>query len=230
MSRAERVAALEARLGHVFKDQALLMRALTHKSAGDGQRGFQHNERLEWLGDRVLGLMAAERLHALYPREAEGELTRRFNAIVSGANCAVAAKALGMDGLVAVSRGVGASAGLSGTSILADAYEALLGALYLDGGFVAAALAFEAAWDAGHGAAGGDGAGNPKSALQEWAQKRGHAPPVYEVLDRQGPDHSPVFTVRCALGRRVIEAEGPSKQAAERSAATLMLKGLDSDG
>jgi ribonuclease III len=230
MSRAERVAALQVRLGHVFRDQALLMRALTHKSAGDGQRGFQHNERLEWLGDRVLGLMAAERLHALHARDAEGELTRRFNAIVSGANCAVAAQALGMDGLVAVSKGIGATQGLSGTSILADAYEALLGALYLDGGFGAATVAFDAAWDAGHETAFTDPSRNPKSTLQEWAQKRGHAPPVYEVLDRDGPDHSPVFTVRCVLGRRTIEAAGPSKQAAERSAAIMMLKGLDSDG
>jgi ribonuclease III len=231
---AARVAALEARIGHVFADRALLMRALTHKSAGDGVRGFLHNERLEWLGDRVLGLLAAERLHAGRPKDEEGELTRRFNQIVSGANCAQAGEALGLGDIVAISRSLGGGEGVGMASVLADAFEALLGALYLDGGLDAARPCFEVAWevalDGGPGGLDLAARHNPKSALQEWAQKRGLAGPVYEVIARDGPDHAPRFVVACAVAGRVVEAEGGSKQSAERAAALSWLETRDEGG
>jgi ribonuclease-3 len=229
MTRAQRVAALERRLGHTFKDQSLLMRALTHKSAGDGVRGFRHNERLEWLGDRVLGLAAAKRLHDAHPRAEEGELTRRFNAVVNGDNCAAAAKALELQELLAVSKSVGEPRGLSGTSILSDAFEAVLGALYLDGGPEACEAAVDLAWELAVADVAPTDAANPKSALQEWAQKRGRPAPIYETLSREGPDHAPVFTVRCHAVGRIVEASGGSKQAAERAAAAILLKGLNAD-
>jgi ribonuclease III len=221
MSRAAQVAALQARLGHAFKDQALLMRALTHKSAGDGVRGFAHNERLEWLGDRVLGLLAAERLFRMEPKAEEGELTRRFNAVVNGRTCAQAARDLGIDALVAVSKSVGGANVTRNDSILGDAFEAVLGALYLEGGFEAAHGAFEAAWAVGVGGDGRDK--NPKSSLQEWAQKRGRPAPVYAVLRREGPDHAPLFEVEVRVAGRVAAAEGGSKQEAEERAARTLL-------
>jgi ribonuclease III len=229
MTRAAQVAALQARLGHVFKDQALLMRALTHKSAGDGVRGFAHNERLEWLGDRVLGLLAAERLFRLDPKAEEGELTRRFNAVVNGRTCAQAARDLGVDTLMAVSKSVGGTAqGTRNESILGDAFEALLGALYLEGGLEAASIAFEAAWSLGLSGQGRDR--NPKSSLQEWAQKRGRPAPAYAVLRREGPDHAPLFEVEVRVAGRAATAEGGSKQEAEeRAARTLLTSGALDD-
>ncbi|GIU65862.1 ribonuclease 3 [Candidatus Phycosocius spiralis] len=214
--------ALQARLGYEFKDKALLERALTHKSRGDGQPGFMHNERLEWLGDRVLGLMAAERLFHMYARAEEGELTRQFNAIVSGKNCAQAARELDLTHLVEVSRGLSADAVAESDSILGDAFEALMAALWLDGGRHAVEGLFELVWVSGQTPS--SGSRNPKSALQEWAQKRGLSTPFYKVVERDGPDHAPRFVVEVKLGTLVARAQGSSKQNAERAAALALLK------
>jgi ribonuclease III len=166
MTRPTRLAALERQLGHVFADRKLLERALTHKSRGDGQRGYAHNERLEWLGDRVLGLLAAERLFNENLGAEEGELTRRFNAIVSGKNCADAARELDIADLLVVSRGFTVETVAENDSILGDAFEAIMAALWLDGGRAATAGLFEVVWTLGHTLA--DHHRNPKSALQEW--------------------------------------------------------------
>jgi ribonuclease III len=221
MTRALRLDAFEARLGYHFKDRALLERALTHKSRGDGQRGFAHNERLEWLGDRVLGLLAAERLFAENLGAEEGELTRRFNAIVSGKNCADAARTLEVAEVLNLSRAFSAEAVQENDSILGDAFEAIMAALWLDGGREAASVLFVAAWDEGNTARDQDR--NPKSALQEWAQKKGLPPPTYIVLERDGPDHAPRFVVQVAAGGKTAQAEGSSKQNAERGAAIALL-------
>jgi ribonuclease III len=222
MTRGASLDAFEARLGYSFKDRALLERALTHKSRGDGQRGFAHNERLEWLGDRVLGLLAAEKLFGENLGADEGELTRRFNAIVSGKNCADAARTLDIGNILNLSRGFSREAVQENDTILGDAFEALMAALWLDGGREAANLLFVVAWDVGVAAP--EHYPNPKSALQEWAQKRGLPPPVYDVLDRDGPDHAPRFVVRVEAGGKVTQAEGTSKQNAERAAALALLQ------
>jgi ribonuclease III len=221
MTRPARLAALERQLGHVFSDRSLLERALTHKSRGDGQRGFAHNERLEWLGDRVLGLLAAERLFSDNQGAEEGELTRRFNAIVSGKNCAEAARELGIADILILSRGLTTQAVLENDSILGDAFEAIMAALWLDGGRAATAGLFDVVWQAGTRTQ--DHQRNPKSALQEWAQKRGLSPPHYVVLERDGPDHAPRFVVKVEAGGQSAQAEGSSKQNAERAAAIALL-------
>jgi ribonuclease III len=223
MSRPARLDALEERLGHKFKDRTLLERALTHKSRGDGQRGFSHNERLEWLGDRVLGLLAAERLFEQNKAAEEGELTRRFNAVVSGKNCADASRMLDIADLLVLSKGFSAAAVVENDSILGDAFEAILAALYLDGGRPATQALFELAWEAGTN--GNDHHANPKSALQEWAQKRGLPAPNYVVLERDGPDHAPRFVVEVEVKGKRATAEGSSKQNAERAAAIALLNG-----
>jgi ribonuclease III len=221
MTRSARLEALERQLGYKFKDRALLERALTHKSRGDGQRGFAHNERLEWLGDRVLGLLAAERLFGENQGAEEGELTRRFNSIVSGKNCADAARSLDIADALTLSRGFSAEAVLENDSIMGDAYEAIMAALWLDGGREATATLFEIAWDMG--TTQGEQHRNPKSALQEWAQKRGKPAPTYIVLERDGPDHAPRFVVQVEAGGKKAQAEGSSKQNAERAAAIALL-------
>jgi ribonuclease III len=221
MTRGTLLDAFEARLGYHFKDRALLERALTHKSRGDGQRGFAHNERLEWLGDRVLGLLAAERLFGENLGAEEGELTRRFNAIVSGKNCADAARTLDVAEVLNLSRGFTPEAVLENDSILGDAFEAIMAALWLDGGREAAAKLFVVAWNMGTSTR--EHHRNPKSALQELAQKKGQPAPVYRVLERDGPDHAPRFVVRVEAGGKSAQAEGSSKQNAERAAAIALL-------
>lgn len=213
---------LQDRLGHRFADESLLRRALTHKSAGDGQPGFAHNERLEWLGDRVLGLLAARHLFEVHARAEEGELTRQFNAVVNGRNCAEAARALGIGDLVDVARSLQGDTARDNDSVLGDAYEAVMAALYLDGGLAAAEPLFRRALDAARDTS--LGGRNTKSALQEWAQKRGLTPPVYTVTARDGPDHAPRFQVAVEVAGRRAEAWGASKQAAEQEAALGLIR------
>jgi ribonuclease-3 len=221
MTRAAQLSALEMRLGHSFKNRALLEQALTHKSRGDGQRGFAHNERLEWLGDRVLGLLTAEHLFQTDSGADEGALTRAFNAVVSGKNCADAARELDVADLLILSRGFSPQAVLENDSILGDAFEAIMAALWLDGGRDAAARLFQLAVEMSQ--SGMEDHPNPKSALQEWAQKQGQPSPTYHLLERDGPDHAPRFVVQVeALGLKA-QAEGSSKQNAERAAALALL-------
>ncbi len=221
MTRKQSLDAFEERLGYQFKDRVLLERALTHKSRGDGQRGFAHNERLEWLGDRVLGLLAAEKLFSENQGAEEGELTRRFNAIVSGKNCADAARRLDIAALLNISKGFRQEDILDNDSILGDAFEAIMAALWLDGGRDGANHLFAIAWDVGNATPSQHR--NPKSALQEWAQKKGLPAPLYVVLERDGPDHAPRFVVEVQAAGKSAHAEGTSKQNAERAAAIALL-------
>jgi ribonuclease III len=223
---AARIDAFQQRLGYRFSDPALLHLALTHKSAGDGQRGFAHNERLEWLGDRVLGFLCARDLYAAEPGAQEGELTRRFNARVSGAACAQTARALGMEDVIVVTRGIAPDTVRSSDSILGDTFEAVMAALWLDGGMEAAAILYA------HTRAQESLAreiANPKNALQEWVQKRSHAIPAYRVLTREGPDHEPRFEVEVEAAGLTARAWGTSKQGAEQEAARVLIRqeGLD---
>ena len=214
--------ALSQKLGHSFKDQALLKRALTHASAD----AIVSNERLEFLGDRVLGLIVAEKLHALYPQDAEGALALKFNALARGAACARAAIAAGLAEHVILANSEKSAGGRDKPAILSGVCEAVIAALYLDGGLAAAQPFVERYWadifdELSHDMR------DAKTRLQEWAQARGKdaAAPVYSLKDRAGPDHAPRFVVEAQVtGFDPVRGEGGSKRQAEQDAATRLLQ------
>lgn len=227
--RAEAAAALERRLGHVFIDRNLFERALTHPSVVDPGRPESQrprdNQRLEFLGDRVLGLLVAERLVADFPIADEGEMSSRLHALVNKTTCARVAEALGVGPAMRLSPGETKQGGRRREGVLGDAMEALLAAVYLDGGIEAARAMFTSAWALEFSAPPKRSLSNPKSVLQEWALGAGRALPVYRVADRNGPDHAPVFTVEVSVeGVAPLTAQGRSRQEAEKAAATAMLE------
>lgn len=212
---------LEQRLNITFNNRDLIERALTHSSA---KRSPENNERLEFLGDRVLGLVIAELLIELHPSAAEGELAKRFNGLVRREACATVARAIELGQYLYLGSGQDGQDGRDNTSILGDACEALLGAIFLDQGFEAARKVIRNEW-ARLLRAQEDAVRDPKSALQEWAQARGLALPRYEVVSSTGPDHAPEFTIRVFIdGIEPAEAAGRSKRQAEQAAAKLMLR------
>lgn len=217
-------AKLQAALGYRFRKPDLLIRALTHASANTA--GSRNNERLEFLGDRVLGLAVAAALMREDPQADEGTLARRLNSMVRRESCADRAAALGIDAALRLGDAEAGSGGRNRTAILANACEAVLGAVYLDGGYAAAERAVLAAWapllaDAGNTRA------DPKTALQEHLQAGGEAPPTYRVADRRGPDHNPHFVVEVAGAAGILgTGEGGSKRAAEQAAAEAALARL----
>jgi len=222
--RQKAIAALEARIGHVFKDRDLLERALTHPSVTEGARPTRHYERLEFLGDRVLGLLTAERLLALYPEEREGILSPRLAALVNGQTCARVARRIGLGPALRLSPGETKSGGRDKATILGDAVEALMAAVYVDANLDTARAFFMDAWADEFAAIGQAGALDPKTELQQWAQGRGLALPTYEVVRRTGPDHAPEFVVKVSLdGFDPEKGRGRSRQAAEKAAAVEML-------
>jgi ribonuclease-3 len=228
-ARAEAVAALVRRLGHAFMDRALLERALTHSSVAEGAPpdagGLRDNERLEFLGDRVLGLLVAERLSADFPAADEGQLSSRLHALVDKTACARVGERLGVGAALRLSAGETKSGGRKKAGLIADAVEALLAAVYLDGGLEAARAVFQRAWAEELSAPPAPALANPKSALQEWAQAQGRALPAYRVAGRAGSDHAPTFTVEVSVeGVEPLTAQGRSRQEAEKAAATAMLK------
>jgi ribonuclease-3 len=221
--------ALQARLGHQFADPALLQEALTHGSAvGRAQRGVRTNERLEFLGDRVLGLVVAELLVRRFPDEPEGGLTPRFHALVTGPALAEMADEIGLGEALILSASE-AGSGRRRPAILADAFEALLGALYLEGGLeLAGGLVRRLVGPRLDGLR--QVPREPKSTLQEWAQARALPLPVYTVVSREGPAHAPAFEIEVALeGCPPARASGPSKRQAEQAAAEAMLRAIDAD-
>jgi ribonuclease III len=204
--------------GHRARDLPIFIQALTHGSSGKADY-----QRLEFLGDRVLGLVISTELYARYPAAPEGELSSRFNALVSGAACAVIARQLDLPELVELGAQAVGDGGRYSDNIAADVAESLIGALYLDGGLETARAFILAQWgpmlDGQHAAP-----KHPKAALQEWALARGRRPPEYAVVSRDGPDHAPRFTVRASIGKLAeATAEGASKQAAEKDAAAALL-------
>ncbi|MEL6979453.1 MAG: ribonuclease III [Pseudomonadota bacterium] len=227
------LASLETALGHAFADRALLERALTHGSAA-GRRdegGAADNQRLEFLGDRVLGLLTAEALLRDHPFDAEGALAPRLNALVRRETCAEVAQRLDLGRYLRMAPSEAASGGRRKTALLGDAMEAVIAAVYCDGGLNAARAAYARLW--GPALAAQTGAPAPidaKTALQEWAQARGLAPPTYRLIARDGPDHAPRFKVAAELetGARA-EAEGASKRAAEQDAAASLLAAAESE-
>lgn len=210
----------EARLGYRFRDRDYLRHALTHASTG-GDRDY---ERLEFLGDRVLGLVVAHLLYKEFPEESEGSLARRHAALVSGATLAIIAGQIGLGDVMHLSEGERAAGGAKNDNILADVMEALIGAAYLDGSLEPCHALIAGLWkDALHIMA--QPPQDPKTALQEWAQARGLGLPEYGLDSREGPDHAPVFRIRVRVeGFDPATGEGLSRRAAEKAAALQLMK------
>jgi ribonuclease-3 len=208
-------------LGHSTKDPGLFERALTHASVG-----ADSYERLEFLGDRVLGVVIARALYDRYPDEPEGNLSKRYNALVARETCAEVGRELGIPAMLRLGKQARGDGANQSDNVVGDAVEALIGALLLDGGMDEAERFILASWEpylAGQGAA----PQHPKSGLQELAAARGRKPPVYEVVSRTGAHHSPKFTVRVSIGKLGdATAEGSSKQEAETAAAAALLEQL----
>lgn len=224
MARARKYADLESALGHRFKDRKLLERALTHASVRSVSAKRLDNERLEFLGDRVLGLAIAEMLHGALPDHQEGELARYFNRLVRGATCAAVGREMGIGGHLILSDSEANGGGRDKDTILADAVEAVLGAVFIDGGFEAGREAVRRLW--------GDRFQltaisfiDAKSALQEWAQGRGLPLPKYAEVSRDGPDHAPRFVSEVRIkGIEPAQGSGASKRHAEQAAASTLLQ------
>ncbi len=205
--------ALQASLDYVFQDVAILERALTHTSAG----ADYHNERLEFLGDRVLGLAVAEMLLDTFPHEREGDIGRRFAQLVRAETLTEIGRTVGIDTALTLS-GESANDGM-----IADATEAVIAALYLDGGYSVAARFIGRRWSPLIKSS-DTPPQDAKTALQEWSQGQGLGLPKYIDITREGPDHEPVFTVEVSVaGAKPVRAQGSSKRAAEQEAAALLL-------
>jgi ribonuclease III len=185
--------------------------------------GTADNERLEFIGDRVLGLVMAEFVSEAYPDAPEGELARRYNQLVQGPMCAEVARGIGLGSLLVLSESEAENGGREKETILADACEALLAALYLEAGFEKTRAIIRMLWSPRLDDL-PEEAVDPKSALQEWAQGRGLPRPIYVELSREGPDHAPRFTSEVKIaGRRSAQGTGASKRAAEQAAALELL-------
>ncbi|WP_374137440.1 MULTISPECIES: ribonuclease III [unclassified Sphingomonas] len=213
---------LTSLLGIEPRDAALYHRALTH-----GSQAAANYERLEFLGDRVLGLVIAEWLFELFEGEPEGQLSKRLNALVTGPVCAGVARAHGVPARLKLGKQARDDGATDSDNVLGDVMEALIGALYLDHGLPAVRAAIRRLW--------GDivtsqarAPQHPKSALQEWAAAHNRRPPDYAIIDRSGPQHAPVFTVRVTIGKLAeASATGTSKQEAETAAAAALLAQLE---
>ncbi len=214
---------LAENLGHVFTDKELLRRALTHASA-DARAS---NERLEFLGDRVLGLVIAENLYTLFPGDSEGALALKLNALVRQEACAMAAEAAGLAEHLILANSEAGSGGRKKAVILAGACEAVIAALYLDGGMAPARAFIERFWSP-QIAGLSDDMRDAKTALQEWAQARkGGGGPNYRLVSREGPDHAPRFEIEVRVsGAEQALGRGSSKREAEQAAARALLESL----
>jgi ribonuclease-3 len=223
----DRQKAAQDAVGYKFKDAKLLVRALTHPSAVGGSDPVREsNQRLEFLGDRVLNLVIAERLMERRKMESEGELAPRLNRLVKKGACADAMRHLELQEFILLSDGEEAAGGRSRESTLGDACEAVIGAIFKDGGLSPARKFIEKAWAPQFASAPAE-TKDPKTLLQEWAQGQGLPLPDYDVLSRSGPDHEPIYEIEAKVeGRGSAVATGPSKREAERSAAALLLQSL----
>ncbi len=193
-------------------------RALTH-----GSHGADNYERLEFLGDRVLGLTIADWLYERFPDEPEGKLSRRFNALVTGAACAQVAREIGVPARLRLGKQARDDGAADSDNVLGDVMEALIGALFLERGFSEAQAWVRRLWDSRIDEQ-GSAPKHPKSSLQEWAAANNRRPPEYELVDRSGPGHAPRFRVRAVIGKlAAAEGEGSSKQEAETAAAEALL-------
>ena len=222
MKKSEAIRSLEQRLGYEFSNLSLLFEALTHSSIASDFR--KDNQRLEFLGDRVLGLVMAEALLEIDQTAPEGTLAPRFNALVRKETCAEVARQIELGGVLKIGRSEMLSGGRRKDALLGDGMEAVIAAIYKDGGFEIAKTIIIKLW--------GDriknvkvDARDAKTMLQEWAQARGQNPPNYEVISRSGPDHAPDFLVKVILASgETSEAMAGSKRQAEQMAAKELLQ------
>lgn len=221
MRRISQLDRLEDALGWRFTDRGLLDQALTHASAANPAR--RSNERLEFLGDRVLGLLTAEALIHRFPDDAEGALAPRLNTLVRKESLAEIAEGIDLGAYLRLGRSEALTGGRKKSALLADALEAVIAAVYLDGGLEAARTVYGRHW---RGRLDQQVAApvDAKTALQEWAQARGLRPPAYVLVAREGPDHAPSFRVAAELenGLRAT-GDGAAKRAAEQAAAKALL-------
>ena len=225
MRLAADLKAFEARIGHTFRQPDLLLRAVTHASISSTTR--PDNQRLEFLGDRVLGLVMAEALLGADMAASEGQLAPRFNALVRKEACAEVAREVGLGDVLKLGRSEMLSGGRRKEALLGDAMEAVIAAVYQDGGFDAARSLILRLWGARIGAVEQD-ARDPKTSLQEWAQARAMPPPIYTEQGREGPDHQPIFTVEVRLESGEAElARAGSKRVAEQAAARALLARME---
>jgi len=215
------------RLGHRFKDEALLRQALTHASAATQKH--HDNQRLEFLGDRVLGLVISQALFEEDRSAREGQLAPRYNALVRKEACAEVAEQIGLGDALKLGRSEMRSGGRRKVTLLGDAMEAVIAAVYLDAGFLATQVLILRLWGERVTTA-QSRAIDPKSTLQEWAQARGLPTPQYSDIGRTGPDHAPVFVVKASLTNgHEAEAKAASKKAAQVQAASALLAQLKAD-
>ena len=222
MKKSEAIRSFERRLGYEFSNLSLLVEALTHSSIASDFR--KDNQRLEFLGDRVLGLVMAEALLEIDQTAPEGTLAPRFNALVRKETCAEVARQIELGDVLKIGRSEMLSGGRRKDALLGDGMEAVIAAIYKDGGFEIAKTIIIKLW--------GDriknvkvDARDAKTMLQEWAQARGQNPPNYEVISRSGPDHAPNFLVKVILASgETSEAMAGSKRQAEQMAAKALLQ------
>lgn len=213
------------RLGHCFQRPELLARALTHASISSKSR--PDNQRLEFLGDRVLGLVIAEALLRADKGASEGQLAPRYNALVRKETCADIASAIGLGEVLRMGRSEMLTGGRRKAALLGDAMEAVLAAVYLDAGLDAVRTVILTHWQARIAEVDKD-ARDPKTALQEYVQARGENPPTYTEIARDGPPHAPIFTIEARLsGGTSARASAGSKRQAEQAAALSLLTQLE---
>lgn len=224
-------AEFQERIGHRFAQPGLLTQALTHRSAADPRRAqLDSNERLEFLGDRVLALVIAEWLTERFPEEREGDLGKRLGVLVAKESLAKVAETLGLSALLRVPESEGRAGLRAKTTVVADALEAVLGAIYLDAGDLAPARALVRREWAPLLEADSRPPMSAKSRLQEWTLGRGMGLPEYRLASSSGPPHQPVFVVTVAANGREAEGKGESKRAAEQAAAEAWLAGPPGGG
>lgn len=223
MPRRRNTKGLETTLGYRFKRRDVLDRALTHASTRTDAGRDQDNERLEFLGDRVLGLVVAEMLIERDPKATEGSLARRFNRLVRKETCARVARTLALGDALLLSPAEEESGGRDKDTILADAAEALLAAIFLEAGYAVVREIVRRLWEPLLDGL-PDTVADPKSMLQEWAQGQGLPLPQYVEISREGPDHAPQFTTEVRInGKKPARGVGANKRAAEQAAATAVL-------
>jgi ribonuclease-3 len=225
-TRSAAIAELERRIGYIFSDRDLLERALTHASVGEAGAKLRHNERLEFLGDRVLNLIVADELIGRMPEAAEGDLTRAYHQLVNYQACAVVARAIGLGEALRLGGGAAKLGMRENEKVLGDACEALIAALYIDGG-MPAAHTFVASFWADQFADLKPATEDPKTALQHWALARGLPLPRYDQVSQSGSAHKPSFVIEVSVeGLAPERATAGNKQEAGRLAAERLLAKL----
>jgi len=226
--RAEQLLTLEREIGYQFTNMHWLELALTHPSVNLHDADAENYERLEFLGDRVLGLVIATMVFDQFPDEDEGALARRHAGLVCGATLAKVAEGLKFGSYVTLTRGEAEQGGRDNSSTLENVCEALIGAIYKDGGFAVASDFITRHWQ-GLLQEVTSPPIDPKTRLQEWAQGQGHSLPKYKEISREGPAHAPEFVIRVSVGKHSAEATASNKKEAQKLAAEVLYERIGTD-